>query len=219
MQRYVTSLIRPVPSRVAFTLVELLVVIAIIAVLIGLLLPAVQSAREAARRSTCSNNVRQLGLAVLTFHDSRGSFPVHVSPSNQTGVGWLCGVLPQVEQAALADEVVPDEPAMGQNANRGLGRHRIGTFLCPSAIIDRSSSTIDDVAGFGLAYATHYVGNMGPIGTNPLRTGHRHPRLRLPTGGRARHLSPDAPGARGRGTPTRPPHSHSIVAGGFDEMS
>ncbi|MFM8792406.1 MAG: DUF1559 domain-containing protein [Solirubrobacterales bacterium] len=157
-------------SRVhGFTLVELLVVIAIIAVLIGLLLPAVQAAREAARRSSCSNNTRQRGLGLATFHDTRMAFPAHRSPGGATGVSWLCLVRPQLEQAALADEVLPAAAAMtaGQNANRVLGKNRIASFVCPSAIADRSSSTIDDITGFGNAYTTHYVGNMGPIGTNP----------------------------------------------------
>jgi len=62
-------------NRPGFTLVELLVVIAIIGVLVGLLLPAVQAAREAARRSGCQNNLKQIGLALQNFHDTRDSFP------------------------------------------------------------------------------------------------------------------------------------------------
>ena len=72
---------RAVRSR-GFTLIELLVVIAIIAVLIALLLPAVQQAREAARRSQCKNNVKQLGIAIHNYHDSMTAFPPTISPSS-----------------------------------------------------------------------------------------------------------------------------------------
>ncbi len=161
-----------------FTLVELLVVIAIIATLIGLLLPAVQSAREASRRSSCTNNVRQLAVGLLTFHDAKGSFPGHSSPGGEIGVSWLCMLLPQIEQSTLFGDVDVSAPAFaaGQNSNRKLGRHRIGTFLCPSYQSDRSVSTVDDITGFGNAYTTHYVGNGGPIGTN-VATGAPYPSI------------------------------------------
>src|SRR6478672_8323209 len=87
----------------AFTLVELLVVIAIIGVLVALLLPAVQSAREAARRSQCSNNLKQLGLGVTQYADlNRGAFPVG-SYACCSGT-WLVAMLPFVEQKALYDK-------------------------------------------------------------------------------------------------------------------
>ena len=84
-------------SRPAFTLVELLVVIAIIGILIALLLPAVQAAREAARRSQCANNLRQIGIAVQAYHDTRKALP----PSrmeNYGGVTWAVFILPFLEQ-------------------------------------------------------------------------------------------------------------------------
>jgi prepilin-type N-terminal cleavage/methylation domain-containing protein len=155
-------------ARRAFTLVELLVVIAIIGVLVALLLPAVQVAREAARRTQCTNHLRQLGLAAHNFHDVNGTFPKQISPNAQTGVSWLCLVLPYLEQKAIADLVQPGQPSYqaGQNANRVLGRYRIPTLYCPSYIETKSASTIDDITGFGIAYATHYVGNMGPVSTS-----------------------------------------------------
>jgi type II secretory pathway pseudopilin PulG len=87
-----------------------LVVIAIIATLIGLLLPAVQSAREAARRTACQQNVRQLALGLHSYHDAKRGFPAHFSPggtSPRTGVSWLCLVLPFIEQAQLAALIDP----------------------------------------------------------------------------------------------------------------
>ncbi|MBT5017729.1 MAG: DUF1559 domain-containing protein [Planctomicrobium sp.] len=84
-----------------FTLIELLVVIAIIAILIALLLPAVQQAREAARRTQCKNNLKQLGLAIHNYHDTIGVFPGNIteSPGGQRNASWLTMILPYVDQA------------------------------------------------------------------------------------------------------------------------
>lgn len=85
----------------AFTLVELLVVIAIIGILVALLLPAIQAAREAARRSQCSNNVKQISLATLNFHDARkGMPPMRIVDGDRT---WLALILPYLEEAQVAD--------------------------------------------------------------------------------------------------------------------
>jgi prepilin-type N-terminal cleavage/methylation domain-containing protein/prepilin-type processing-associated H-X9-DG protein len=99
--------------RSAFTLVELLVVIAIIGILVALLLPAVQAAREAARRTGCSNNLKNLGLAALNYHDVHKHFPVSngaayadESPDGvyQSGAGWILNELPQLEEQVLYDQ-------------------------------------------------------------------------------------------------------------------
>lgn len=116
--------------RSAFTLVELLVVIAIIGILVALLLPAVQAAREAARRSECTNNLKQLALASHNYHDTHKTFcPGQLMAR---GWGWSAMILPFMEQSTISDQIEYGQP-MGAPVNIALVRTSIPSFLCPSA--------------------------------------------------------------------------------------
>ncbi|XZE17800.1 DUF1559 domain-containing protein [Pirellulaceae bacterium SH449] len=128
-------------QRVAFTLIELLVVIAIIGVLVGLLLPAVQSAREAARRMQCSNNLKQIGLALHSHHDAHRRLPPGWMPASQPDVdggfgerwAWKVFILPQLEQTAVYDSLNVNNG--GQPiplANDPRAQSVINVYLCPS---------------------------------------------------------------------------------------
>lgn len=138
-------------SRAGFTLIELLVVIAIIAILIALLLPAVQQAREAARRTECKNNIKQLILAVHNFHDVYDRFPPgYLGPDppgsiaatgNNSYISWLAFILPYIDQKNVYDLMDPDRLRIDQTGkvpwyNEGstftAAQARIPAFICPS---------------------------------------------------------------------------------------
>jgi prepilin-type N-terminal cleavage/methylation domain-containing protein len=129
-------------ARRGFTLIELLVVIAIIAILIALLLPAVQQAREAARRSTCKNNLHNIGLALHNYHETFGIFPMggfdYKNNANHEGWGWGAYILPQMEQGPLFNKMGVNRRRLKQmldvsGANgRQLAQTRLSAFVCPS---------------------------------------------------------------------------------------
>ncbi len=114
-----------------FTLVELLVVIAIIGVLVALLLPAVQAARESARRSQCSNHHKQIGLALQMHHDQQGSFPSGRNQTQQYGQSWAFQLLPMMEELAVFDALVEGK-RVDDPANAAAMRTPVETFVCPS---------------------------------------------------------------------------------------
>lgn len=121
-------------SRPGFTLVELLVVIAIIGVLVALLLPAVQAAREAARRSTCTNNSKQIGLAIHNFHDAKRKLPSGGRPPEASTI--RCGVfvylLPYLDRKDLWDQY-DTSVSWGHANNLAISNKRITVYECPSS--------------------------------------------------------------------------------------
>ncbi len=146
--------------RRGFTLIELLVVIAIIAILIALLLPAVQQAREAARRTQCKNNLKQLGLAVHNFADIFGVLPVSSRPPG-TGTKRLAGftkILPQLEQANLytnyAQTLQWSDPLAKQRATVST---RLPAFECPSAASNLKLDGDPDATTTPSGYAANMV--------------------------------------------------------------
>ena len=160
--------------RGGFTLVELLVVIAIIGILIALLLPAVQSAREAARRMQCSNNLKQIGLAALNYESAFRTFPIDMPHFNEAGVelsgaSWLVRILPYLEQASLWDALNLDGPAQGgegifNTVNHSAIRRQLGVYTCPSdAIAATEKTNVWKAVPSGLPLGvTSYGGVMGP---------------------------------------------------------
>ncbi|MEM6688115.1 MAG: DUF1559 domain-containing protein [Planctomycetota bacterium] len=166
--------------RQAFTLVELLVVIAIIGILIGLLLPAVQQARAAARRSACSNNLSQFALALQNFEFSFEHLPIGVtdkqSPVADTvggdKTGWMVRILPQLEHRAIYERYDFEAGAFG-DANKDVRTANISVFRCPSdptlsAYVPQGvavdTSHYYSVDGLGISsYAGCYGGSETPI--------------------------------------------------------
>lgn len=127
--------------RRAFTLVELLVVIAIIGVLVALLLPAVQAAREASRMASCKNNLKQIGLALHNYHDVQRRLPPGWStvagPEDPNGWGWAAAILAEMEQRPLQGTIRYDLP-IDHPANQQVRQSVVASYLCPTDTIDSS---------------------------------------------------------------------------------
>jgi len=154
-----TSL-RPARDRAGFTLVELLVVIAIIGVLVALLLPAVQAAREAARRAQCNNNLRQLGLALHNYHDVNQWFPMNYRPVAGGTYSWMQAILPFIEQQNMYSQLTLGGTVALAN-NTQVANTPIKTYRCPSDGLLKNGLLSGASDGGGTKAATNYKANAG----------------------------------------------------------
>ena len=175
--------------RNGFTLIELLVVIAIIAILMGLLLPAVQKVREAASRIQCTNHLKQIGLGLHNYHDANGYFPPgyidgntnpNSTPDNDVGPGWgwASFLLPYVEQDNVYRQINFSAP-VGTGVNAQISLQPLKLFQCPSDSLQQPFPVYDSTFTTPIAMVAHgnYVGCDGWIecfngcGGNPGTTG------------------------------------------------
>ena len=137
----------------AFTLVELLVVIAIIGILVALLLPAVQQARESARRIQCTNNLKQVGLAVVIHEESKKNYPNGRDSSLQDSVSWAFRILPYMEEQAMFDAHDPTK-RVDDPANSVSMRTPVSSYFCPSRRAPTNARNFDDNGSPSLAPAS-----------------------------------------------------------------
>src|SRR5262245_713550 len=148
-------------GSLGFTLIELLVVIAVIAILIGLLLPAVQKVREAAARTSCQNNLKQLGIAMHSHHDSVGKFPYARSGGGQNRHTWAVRLLPYIEQDNVFNSY--QTPIAGVNQTDGLNNHT----ATHATIVAARQASVKAL----LCPTRHATGSLSPIQASSSVTG------------------------------------------------
>jgi prepilin-type N-terminal cleavage/methylation domain-containing protein len=157
-------------SQLGFTLVELLVVIAIIGVLIALLLPAVQAAREAARRMKCTNHLKQLGIALHNYHDVNNELPFNGSTDNQLGRSWAITVFPFIEQTTVFAACRFESGSGWGDSNRYINWQvldglAVPTLFCPSSNREKMRTTATSATTQALgAPATIYLQKINYVG-------------------------------------------------------
>ncbi len=166
-------------DRRGFTLVELLVVIAIIGVLVALLLPAVQAAREAARRTQCTNHLRQIGLGIVNYESSKKVLPPGRETTHEYGVCWSFRLLPFCEEAAIHDALVPTARVDAEVNSRAM-RTPVAIMYCPSRRAPAADRDFDNneaaplvrgaAAGGDFAGAAGIEARYGHIGDRPVPT-------------------------------------------------
>lgn len=168
------DIVRKHGTRVGFTLVELLVVIAIIGILVALLLPAVQSAREAARLTQCKSNIRQLAIAMHNYEQAHQRLPAGCITTNN--LSWNCLILPFIEEQAIYDlfdkyGTMNEGTFNGGENNEGVNKgnlialNPIATFFCSSAErVHAGHPSATPTNPTRLTYTSHYYGVSGPIG-------------------------------------------------------
>jgi prepilin-type N-terminal cleavage/methylation domain-containing protein/prepilin-type processing-associated H-X9-DG protein len=163
--------------RHGFTLVELLVVIAIIGILVALLLPAIQAAREAARRTQCQNNLKNIALACLNFESAKGELPpgsVNAAAASQSGLGWPVQILPYIEEATVSEDAIEQYKKVGDAYSEDAAVVAISSLLLPMYLCPSDPELKDQREKFGTTDAARNRKGMsyaGVSGSYYARTG------------------------------------------------